>query len=87
VDIAHRFAANLIDLRGQAGLSQEELAFRASIHRTHVSQMESGKRLPRFETLVKLVGALEATPEALMSGITWEPNVRTHGGLNVSDPT
>jgi transcriptional regulator with XRE-family HTH domain len=87
VDLAHRFAANLVELRGQAGLSQEELAFRAAIHRTHVSQMESGKRLPRFETLVKLVGALDASPEALMRGIAWKPNVLTSGGLKVSDPT
>jgi hypothetical protein len=49
--------------------------------------MESGKRLPRFETLVKLVGALDASPEALMRGIAWKPNVLSSGGLEVSDPT
>jgi transcriptional regulator with XRE-family HTH domain len=87
VDLAQRFAANLIELRGKAGLSQEELAFMASIHRTHVSQMESGKRLPRFETLVKLIGALDTSPEALMRGISWKPNlIITNGGLEVSDP-
>lgn len=87
MDISERFAANLAELREAAGFSQEELAFRASIHRTQVSLMESGSRLPRFETLVKLVGALEVSPEALMKGIAWEPHVRTTGGLNISDPT
>jgi transcriptional regulator with XRE-family HTH domain len=86
VDISERFAANLTELRHAAGLSQEELAFRASIHRTQVSLMESGNRLPRFETLVKLVGALQVSPEALMKGITWEPIVSRPGGFKVSDP-
>ena len=83
--VADRFAANLIQLRQEAGLSQEELAFRASVHRTQISLMESGKRLPRFETLVKLLGALGASPEDLMKGIAWEPNVSHAGGLRVSD--
>jgi transcriptional regulator with XRE-family HTH domain len=84
VDISERFAANLTELRKTAGLSQEELAFRASIHRTQVSLMESGNRLPRFETLVKLVGALDVSPEALMKGIVWEPIVSRPGGFKVS---
>jgi transcriptional regulator with XRE-family HTH domain len=83
-EITARFAENLVRLRQDAGLSQEELAFRASIHRTQISLMESGKRLPRFETLVKLVGALEATPAELMRGIAWEPNVSQPGGFRVS---
>ena len=85
MDISERFAANLVALREAAGFSQEELAFRVSIHRTQVSLMEGGSRLPRFETLVKLVGALETTPEELMKGIDWEPHVRTTGGFKVSD--
>jgi len=53
---AERFAANLRALRADTGLSQEELAFRAQIHRTQVSLIEGGERLPRFETLIKLAG-------------------------------
>lgn len=34
VDIADRFAANLVSLRTAAGLTQEELAERAAVHRT-----------------------------------------------------
>jgi transcriptional regulator with XRE-family HTH domain len=47
--MAERFAANLRRLREAAGLSQEELAFRAQIHRTQISLLETGQRLPRFE--------------------------------------
>jgi transcriptional regulator with XRE-family HTH domain len=84
VDISERFSRNLVTLRRAAGFSQEELAFRAGIHRTQVSLLESGNRLPRVETLVKLAGALGATPSDLLDGITWEPVVRTSGGLKVS---
>lgn len=83
-EITGRFGDNLVRLRQEAGLSQEELAFRASIHRTQISLMESGNRLPRFETLVKLVGALGVSPEALMEGIAWQPNVSQAGGFKVT---
>jgi transcriptional regulator with XRE-family HTH domain len=81
---SRRFAANLRRLRGVAGLSQEELAFRAAIHRTQVSLLEGGERLPRVLTLVFLAGALDATPNDLLDGIAWEPIVSVSGGLRVT---
>ena len=58
VDVAKRFGANLARARRAAGLTQEELALRASVHRTQVGLLETGKRQPRIETVVKLAGAL-----------------------------
>jgi transcriptional regulator with XRE-family HTH domain len=83
---AGRFAVNLRRLRNEAGLSQEELAFRSAIHRTQISLLETGGRLPRIETLVKLAGAVGATPNDLLSGIEWEPIISVTGGLKVIDP-
>lgn len=40
MDIRQTFAANLRDTRLKRGLSQEELAHRANIHRTYVSSLE-----------------------------------------------
>jgi transcriptional regulator with XRE-family HTH domain len=85
VDIAERFARNLTELRRAAGFSQEELAFRAAIHRTQVSLMENGDRIPRLETLIKLAGALGVTMNDLTEGISWEPIVSVTGGLKISD--
>lgn len=85
MDIAERFAENLVRLRQAAGMSQEELAFRASIHRTQISLMESGNRQPRLDTLVKLAGALEVPIETLLEGITWEPSVTKMGRFQVAD--
>jgi transcriptional regulator with XRE-family HTH domain len=83
--MAERFAKNLVKQRQAAGLSQEELAFRASIHRTQISLLENGGRLPRFETLIKLAGSLEVSVEILTEGIVWEPILSVTGGLKVSD--
>jgi transcriptional regulator with XRE-family HTH domain len=82
--MSERFAKNLVQLRQAAGYSQEDLAFRAAIHRTQVSLLERGTRMPRVETLVKLAGALEVSPNELLDGIVWEPITRTVGGLKVS---
>jgi transcriptional regulator with XRE-family HTH domain len=53
-------------LRQSAGLSQEELAERASIHRTYVSQIERGLKSPTIAILLKLSKALETTPSKIM---------------------
>ena len=81
---SRRFAANLRRLRADAGLTQEELAFRAAIHRTQVSLLEGGGRMPRVLTLVRLAGALGATTNDLLDGIVWESIVSLGGGLVVA---
>jgi transcriptional regulator with XRE-family HTH domain len=86
VDVAERFGENLLRLRQGRKLSQEELAARASVHRTQISLMESGKRLPRLDTLVKLAGALEVEVPRLVEGIAWEPTITTSGQFDVSEP-
>jgi transcriptional regulator with XRE-family HTH domain len=69
--IAERFGANLKRHRRRSGLSQEELAFLASLHRTAIGLLEAGERLPRLDTIAKLAGALTVEPGALFDGIEW----------------
>lgn len=71
--VAERFAGNLLRARESAGLSQEELAFRAALHRTEIGLLERGVRMPRIDTLAKLAGALDVEPVALLAGIAWDP--------------
>jgi transcriptional regulator with XRE-family HTH domain len=72
VSVARRFGANLVRCRTRAGFSQEELGFRASLHRTEIGMLERGERLARIDTLVKLAGALEVEPGELLEGIVWK---------------
>jgi transcriptional regulator with XRE-family HTH domain len=79
-----RFSSNLKGIRKAADLSQEELAFRTAIHRTQVSLLEGGHRLPRTLTLVQLAGALEATPNDLLDDIVGEPILSISGGMVIT---
>lgn len=71
--IAWQFAENLMITRKRARVSQEELGFRADLHRTEIGQLERGHRLPRIDTVVKLAGALSVEPGELMAGMKWNP--------------
>ena len=45
--------------RETLGLSQEDLADRAGIHRTYVSQLERGLKSPTLAVLLKIARALD----------------------------
>lgn len=83
--VAGRFAENLVRARKAAGLSQEEVGWRASLHRTEVGLLERGTRVPRIDTLVKLAAALELPLDCpLLEGIEWEPSAIAQTGRFVA---
>ena len=73
MSVAERFGANLRRCRERVGISQEETAVRASLHRTAVGQLERAERVARVDTLIKLAGALGVEPGELLEGLCWEP--------------
>jgi transcriptional regulator with XRE-family HTH domain len=67
VDTLQQRFGNIIRRRRKLlGLGQEALADKASLHRTHVSLLERGKRMPSLEVIRKLAAALATTMAALM---------------------
>ena len=82
--IAVQFGENLRRARKRVGMSQEELAVCASIHRTEVGLLERGERTPRIDTAVKVAGALGAPIDELIEGIDWKPGSVERGGFNIS---
>jgi transcriptional regulator with XRE-family HTH domain len=85
-DVAAWFGNNLARVRRQAGISQEELSVIASLHRTEISQLERGLRIPRIDTLVKLAASLEVPPDELLTGLSWEPGSARAGRFELPDP-
>jgi transcriptional regulator with XRE-family HTH domain len=85
VDVAGLFGDNLVRCRKGAGLSQDELSYRASVHRTEISQLERGLRVPRIDTLAKLCACLEVEPTELLKGISWSPGDRRVGSFKSPD--
>jgi transcriptional regulator with XRE-family HTH domain len=79
VTVAQRFGDNLVRIRKRADMSQEEVSFRASVHRTEVSQLERGLRVARVDTVAKLAAALEVDPGDFFEGIVWEPGDVRYG--------
>jgi transcriptional regulator with XRE-family HTH domain len=59
--------------RGSRGLSQAELGERVGLPQMHISGIESGKVVPRFDTLVDLVRVLDKDllliPRALVPAV------------------
>lgn len=53
-------------LRVTLGLSQEDLADRAGIHRTYVSQLERGLKSPTLSVLIKVAKALDTKASLLV---------------------
>jgi len=54
--------------RASLGISQEELAYRAGLHRTYVSDLERGVRNPSVDSIGKIVHALEVSVSSLFKG-------------------
>ena len=69
-DIRIRFGQRLRELRQAKGLSQEELAFRAGLHRTYVSSAERGQRNVALVNIEKLARALGIDIADLFRGVS-----------------
>jgi len=65
--IAATFGAVLREKRLEAGISQEQLADRAGLHRTYVSLIERGKRTASIEVVRRVAAALGVTMADLIS--------------------
>lgn len=71
--VAAYLGLRLRRIRRWQELSQNELAHHAEVHRTQISLIEGGVRVPRVDTLVKLAGGLLIPTGGLLDGIVWEP--------------
>ena len=64
-DLRNTVARNLRRLRAEKGWTQEELAFRAKVDRSYISQLESGI----YSASVTMLGKLARLPN-LANGLT-----------------
>jgi transcriptional regulator with XRE-family HTH domain len=64
------FARRLKELRQSAGLTQQELATRAGVSISSLTQIEQGKTTdPRLSTVTDLAWALGIKPSKLIDGV------------------
>lgn len=66
MDISKQFGKRILQLRYDAGWSQEELADRTGLHRTYISGVERGVRNPTLIVIGKLARAFSISPSELL---------------------
>jgi len=66
MDIKVKVGQNIKRLRNNKGLSQEQFAFEADLHRTYISDIERGNRNPTVTVLEKIANALNVKPGELL---------------------
>ena len=65
-EVCVRFGEKLKNIRLELGYSQEELSFKAGLHRTYISSVERGKRNISLTNIKKLADALGLKMKDLM---------------------
>ncbi len=60
------FCEKLRQCRLEKGMSQEELAKKANLHRTYISELENGRKIPSLTTINCLAWALDMEPWQLL---------------------
>ena len=78
---ARSFGKQIARYRAMAGITQEELGYLSSIHRTEIGLLENGRRQPRLDTIIKIAGALDVDPCELIKGLRWTPPSTKPGEL------
>ncbi|MGQ9498368.1 MAG: helix-turn-helix domain-containing protein [Desulfotomaculales bacterium] len=69
MDAKKVFGQNVRRLRKRRGISQEELADRAGLHRTYIGSVERGERNISLENIVAIARALDVSLAELVEGI------------------
>ena len=85
MNVAAHFGKNLRRARKHAGFSQEELAVRASLHRTEIGLVERGERSVLLETAIKLAGAADVPLVELIAGVEWSPGFSQRGQFEAKE--
>ena len=65
-NIRHVFGENLRQHRQALGISQEDLAEKAGLHRTYIGSVERGERNVSIDNMERLASAVEATIQQLL---------------------
>lgn len=63
IDILTTFGKRVRDLRKKMGISQEELAFRAGLHRTYIGMIERAEKNITLVNIDKITRALNVELE------------------------
>lgn len=86
-EAGRRLGRNVAAHRLRAGLSRAEVAHRALVSAAWLKTVEEGRAGAGLDAWIRLAGALDATLDDLLEGVTWvpTPGERQGGGGYVLD--
>jgi len=67
-DVLIKFGEKVRDLRKERGLSQEQLAFKADLHRTYIGMIERAEKNITLINIEKIAIALNVNIKELFNG-------------------
>lgn len=76
------FGAALKAAREEAGLLQAELAAKADLEKSYVSQLENNRKSPTLSTYFRICAVFDTKPSAFMKRIEEMPAFPTAGALD-----
>lgn len=65
-----KFGERVREIRKEKGLSQEELAHKADLHRTYIGMIERAEKNITLVNIEKITNALEISIKDIFNGIT-----------------
>lgn len=65
-DLINIIASNIKKYRNAAGMRQLDLSVQINVIENHIYMLESGKRTPSIETILKIANALNIEPYKLL---------------------
>ena len=68
-DVLIKFGERVRDLRKERGLSQEQLAFKADLHRTYIGMIERAEKNITLINIEKIANALEVSLSEFLKDI------------------
>ena len=66
MDVLIKFGNRVRELRKKQGISQEELAYKAGLHRTYIGTIERGEQNVSLKNIEKLADALNVDIKELV---------------------
>lgn len=68
-DVKKQFGKNIVNLRKERNLSQEDLAGLSNLHRTYIGSVERGERNISIEAISQIAKAFKVDLSELFKGI------------------
>lgn len=63
------FARALKSIRTEKGLTQEQVAYAAKVHRTYIAFLEGGRKQPSIDAVFKIANGLDIKPSELIERV------------------